>query len=968
MGNGIAWMRTTVAALTVATLSALTPAAAQAAFSITDFAVSPASAPAASHPDSTVSMSFGGSDSEDVKDIIQHFPAGIIPNPEALPKCTQVQLQADACPVASRLGPTTLTATPEIPLGMPMTSSGDVYNIEVGPPYVGGLGFVVRPAPGIHSSLAAPFTVRTARFPITTSLPDEKSDIYSQPIIPTARDYGLTGVSVDVPRELDLGLGLGAVPIKVNAIQYSLSGIALSTGQPYLTTTTACVQGYPLLEATQWDDPATRVARLGNVLSSTDCADHHVPFDPASFDVGLETGRTDTPSGVDISLNVPANELPRHQSYLRRAQITLPEGTALSPPAGESLQPCSEADFGFGTNAPPSCPAGSDVGDVIVQSKNVPGPLHGDLYVGPPTAAHTFRLFIAFPIVDGDWVKLDGVTDPDPQTGRLTTVFDDLPPLPFEKFTLSLRGGDHAVLVNPPGCGTHTLASTLTPWSGATSFPADKDKHPEGAFDTSYDGLGAPCPATLPFGPSGAVSTSPTQGGASSAMSMGFSNPDRDQLLRTLRASLPPGLVGRLTGMSLCPVDSAAAGTCGEESKIGSVTVAVGSGGSPLSLPGSIYLARPLQAGDPASLSVTVPARVGPYDFGTVVTRVRVVLRPADAGLDVVLVDDLPRIVGGIPVRVRDVGASVDRPTFMRNPTSCAELRLGSAFASFQGGEGSSSTPFQATGCETLPFAPKLRFKVSGNTKADGHPSLKATVTQAAGEANIARSRVVLPDSIRPELPALQRPGALCPEALVPAGACPPSSRVGTARAVTPILPEPLAGPVYVVQQAANPLPKLAVYLGGLVSLRLDAQNAIQHVQIVNTFDTVPDVPISSFELTINGGPNGILKNFRSLCAKRVRGEATFTAHSGKTFGDKPALEVPGCESASAAPRASIKLSGVRSGNPVLEVRVRRAPGGAKLRRLKVVLPGGLRAPRGATVKKRAKGPSRSGSSCARAP
>ena len=43
----------------------------------------------------------------------------------------------------------------------------------------------------------------------------------------------------------------------------------------------------------------------------------------------------------------------------------------------------------------------------------------------------------------------------------ITTVFDDLPMLPFERFTLSLRGGDHAVLVNPATCGTHTLASRL---------------------------------------------------------------------------------------------------------------------------------------------------------------------------------------------------------------------------------------------------------------------------------------------------------------------------------------------------------------------------------------------------------------------------------------------------------------------------------------------------------------------------
>ena len=212
MGNGIAGMRLTVATLAVAMLAVWSPASAQATFSITSFTAAPASAPAASHPDSTVSMTFGGNLDEDVRDIIQHFPAGIIPNPEALDKCTLTELQLDACPPTSRLGSTALNATPEIPLGMPSTSNGDVYNIQVDPPYVGGLGFVVRPAPGVHSSLAAPFLVRTAQYPITTSLPDTKSDIFTQPIVPTARDYGLTGVSFDVPRTLDLAPGLLGVP------------------------------------------------------------------------------------------------------------------------------------------------------------------------------------------------------------------------------------------------------------------------------------------------------------------------------------------------------------------------------------------------------------------------------------------------------------------------------------------------------------------------------------------------------------------------------------------------------------------------------------------------------------------------------------------------------------------------------------------------------------------------------------
>jgi hypothetical protein len=923
-------------------LALAAPTPALAAFEISDFSVSPASAPAGSHPSPTVSMTFGGDATDDVKDIIQHFPAGVIPNPEALPRCSPADLAADTCPPASLLGSTSLTATPDAPLSLPVTLNGDVFNIEVDPPNVGGLGFVVRPAPGVHSSLAAPFTVRTARHDITTSLPDIKPEVGSDPLPPAARDNGLTGLSVNVPRDVDLS-GLGAVPIKVNSIQYTLNGIAQSTGIPYITTTTGCLQGWPMLEATSWDAPDTRVSRLGNLLTSTDCED--VPFDPLPFDVVLENTTTDAPSGYDISVNMPAGEVPLHRSYLKRSQTTLPEGTALSAAAGAGLEGCTDEQLGIGSNSPPACPPGSDIGDVTVESKNVPDPLHGDFFLGRPTPSDTFRVFIAFPIVDGLWVKLDGTSVPDPVTGRVTTVFDKLPMLPFEKLTISLEGGDHAVLVNPAACGTHTVTSTLTPWKSAPAYPPADDAHPEGSFATSYDGQGGACPPSRPFDPAGTASTAPTQAGAATNLAMGFSNPDRNQLLRTLRTSLPPGLVGRLTGVSLCARAAAAVGSCDAASRIGGVNTLVGAGASPLSLAGSIYIAEPLMPGDPASLSVVVPARVGPFDFGNVVTRVRIVLR-RDAGLDVELADELPRIVAGVPIRVRGVSVNVDRPDFTFNPTSCSQREFSATFSSYENADRSGSTPFQASGCDALAFTPKLRFVAEGQLRKDGHPGLRAIVTQPPGQANIARSRVVLPDVIRPEVLALQRPGGLCQEAQLAARACPAGSRVGTARATTPLLPEPLSGPVYIVQHAANPLPKLVVLLEGMVAIQLEAQNGLERLRIVNTFDGLPDVPVSQFELAIRGGSSGILKNYANLCEKRVLGEAAFTAHSGKTATSKPEIEVPACLSANSQyrPRASITLSRLVTGKPVLRLRVRRANGAARLRELRLTLPRSLRA------------------------
>ena len=112
---------------------------------------------------------------------------------------------------------------------------------------------------------------------------------------------------------------------------------------------------------------------------------------------------------------------------------------------------------------------------------------------------------------------------------------------------------------------------------------------------------------------------------------------------------------------------------------------------------------------------------------------------------------------------------------------------------------------------------------------------------------------------------------------------------------------------------------------------------------------------MSNFELTINGGKNGILKNYGDLC-DRVHGEATFTAHSGKTSSDKPLVEVPACGIVEGAPRVSVSLRGLAGGKPVLKLRARRSSDGMNLRALSVKLPRSLppnprKARRGLVVK-----------------
>src|SRR5438309_64383 len=92
------------AAAAAVLLALAAPAPALGALTITNFTATPNTAPAGSHPDSTVTMDFGGGVSDDVKDIIQHYPGGIIPNPQAIPKCPQSQFALGSCPANTQLG------------------------------------------------------------------------------------------------------------------------------------------------------------------------------------------------------------------------------------------------------------------------------------------------------------------------------------------------------------------------------------------------------------------------------------------------------------------------------------------------------------------------------------------------------------------------------------------------------------------------------------------------------------------------------------------------------------------------------------------------------------------------------------------------------------------------------------------------------------------------------------------------
>jgi hypothetical protein len=592
-----------------------------------------------------------------------------------------------------------------------------------------------------------------------------------------------------------------------------------------------------------------------------------------TLSAGPDTSQADTPAGYNIHLSVPQNEQPYALATpeAQNVSITLPAGTALSPPVANGLQGCTDAQF-----AANSCPSASKVGTASITTPLLPDQLTGSVYIGSPTPSQMYRLFI---IASGDnvTVQLSGQVRPNPATGQLTTVFDQNPQLPFSDLNVTLFGGPLAALANPEGCGTFTTTSDITPYSGG----------PDATPSSSFNVTGC----SSAFAPSFTAGTTNPTAGAYSPFTLTFSRQDSQPELSSISASLPPGLFAKIAGVPLCSNASANAGTCSPASRVGTATVGSGAGSHPLFLSGPVYLTGPYNGGA-YGLATVVPAIAGPYNLGTVVVRQSLRIDPNDAHVTAVS-DPFPTILDGVPLRIKTVNLTLDRPKFIVNPTSCSPFKIGATIASVGGARAPVSSRFQVGGCQELPFFPSLAINLTGKgqTKSGKHPTLQAALKVSSGQANIASARVTLPLSLALD-PNNTR--VVCSVAAAAAINCPANTIVGSVTAVSPLLRHPLSGKVYLVQgirtnskgQQIKTLPSLLIPLKGDIQLNLHAQTAVNGAgALISTFTPVPDAAVSSFKLTINGGKHGILVitgSGQNICKAPQRGTGILTAHSGK--------------------------------------------------------------------------------------
>lgn len=843
-------MRALLTLLAVLSLSllALAPLArASESFGISSFTTSMSSSQAGGHPDFTTSFALDTDTEGDAigqaRNVRLDLPPGLLGDPQATPRCTPEELAGYDCQPSQQVG--VLDARFTFPGQEPVEERVPIYNMIASSGHTATLAATLAFVPVLIQLDVR----RDGSYGLTATIED------LSPLIPLQSvSLTLWGVPADPSHDAQR---VGPPP------EYPTPTPAGVAPAPFMFASSDCSDG-PLessLSVESWQGQSA--ASSARMPAPTGCGLLH----ESSPDLTLtpETPQAASPSGYRVELSTPPDLEPYALATpdLRDVVVSLPAGTVLDPSAANGLTACSPSEFSLGSGASVSCPPSSTVGSVQIDTPLLATPLTGSLYLAEQ-GDNPFGSLVALYLVaegGGVQVKLAGRVGLDPSSGQLTASFADLPQLPFTALQLSFTGGPGALLSNPRSCGQAQSTATLTPYSSTTPVETSS------AFGVSGCAPDA-------FSPSFTAGTSGVQAGAYTPFTVAVARQDPEQTLAALSVALPPGLGAMLSAVAQCPEPQAAAGECGAGSLLGQATVAIGAGPDPYWIDdGRVYLTGPY-GGGPFGLAIVVPALAGPLNLGQLVVRAAIDVAPASSALTIVA-GSLPQILDGIPLQLRAVHLSIDRPDFMFDPTNCEPLRVGGTVAGNGGASAQVSSRFEADGCASLSFKPELTASTagSGSFAGDG-ASLDVKITAPAQgaasrspEANLRSVHVELPRVLPTRLSTLQHACPAAQFAAAPAG-CPPSSIVGTATIDTPTLPVAVHGPAYLVSHGGVAFPDLVLVMkGDGVTIQLTGKTEIKNGATYTHFDALPDSPISSFELDLPEGPHSVLSATASLCS-----------------------------------------------------------------------------------------------------
>ena len=881
-----------------------------------------------------------------LKNLAIDLPPGLVGDPNATPKkCTLTQLAQEpdegGCPPESTVGKTQLSWSRQTPYVKDWEES--IWNMV--PPH----GVALQ----VGTNFVAPLLFVNSGLRTGGNYPIEVSVVNAPPAAPllTSRTT-ISGV---------VGEGV--------------------TRKAFLTLPTGC-HG-PLrssIEVESYQEPGKLVKKeevtrnaAGTPVSLTGCS--KLLF-PPTISVSPDTSNASSSSGLTVGVHVPQaaaqNPAGLAESGLRNTTVALPAGVAINPSGGDGLEACSEGLAGFeigrgvsgsgfeefnpefepGVKIPlftPTpieslqpgvslCPDGSKIGTVKIRTPLLEHELEGVVYLASQDA-NPFESLVAMYLmvedpVSGSTVKLAGEVRLCTAAGeviegvmcqglgQIITTFKNTPDIPFEELQLHFFGGERAPLATPSRCGTYTTTAVFAPWDGNGPVTTTS------SFQIEHGPGGGPCPgASLPFSPSLTGGATNIQAGAFSPLTLTMSRKDGEQNIQSAEAHLPPGLLGVLSNIELCPEPQANLGECGPSSLIGETTVSVGVGNEPFTVSGGkFYLTGPYNGSGgcvvgtsgcaPFGITFEIPAKAGPFDLANtqhnhpacdcVLVRGKIEVDPETTALTVTsdppgTPDAIPTSLEGIPLEIQHINATTTRGNFQFNPTNCDKMEAVGTLFSSEGASDTIGVPFQVTNCAALGFAPKFAVSTSAQTSRTEGASLHVDLTLPSGdwgtEANVARVKVSLPKQLPSPLKTLQK---ACTEKVFEENpsSCPTASRVGEVKVSTPVLAGPLTGPAYFVSHGGAKYPELIFVLTGEdgVTVQVHGETFISKSGITTaTFATVPDVPFSTFELTLPKREYPALTADGSLCAQKLTMPTELVGQNGAVIHQTTNIAVTGC-------------------------------------------------------------------------
>ncbi|HEV7529367.1 MAG TPA: hypothetical protein VGO29_10780, partial [Solirubrobacteraceae bacterium] len=559
------------------------------------------------------------------KDISSELPAGLVGNAIPLTQCTDTQFehamqvgagdQINECPAASAVGVATVT-------------------------YAGAPAFLTtRPQP-IFNMVPLPGEPVRFGFKVEGLIP-----VFLDTSVRTGSDYGVTVSSHNIIQAAWLlgtrltFWGVPGDPAHDGQRGWKcLLGIEGSSGcpaanatspPPFLSMPTSCAAPFESpIRADSWaasGKPSEVAEALTYHLPEALDGCNHLPFAP-SIRVISDGSAASAPTGVNVDVHVPQDSVLNAEGLAESAakdiSVTLPDGMAINPSGGNGLQACPEDLVGFTgfatlhgqdtatfTPALPAplqpganfCPDASKVGTVKIKVPIIANPLEGSIYLASqnenPFGSLIAMYIVAEDPVSGVLVKLPGEVHLSP-TGQITGTFHNSPQAPFEDAELHFFGGERAPLATPARCGAYTTNASLTPWSGNGPVGAAS------TFNITSGPNASACPgAALPFSPSLTGGTTNINAGSLSPLTTTIGREDGQQDTQSVQLHMPAGLSGLLSGVKLCPEQSANEGTCSTESLIGETTVSAGVGSDPVSVKGGKVYITEHYAGSPFGLS-----------------------------------------------------------------------------------------------------------------------------------------------------------------------------------------------------------------------------------------------------------------------------------------------------------------------------------------------------------------------------